>query len=124
MVAMAAVAQRGNLDSKAQDRQLRGGLLALAGALVVALLLVKSGAPPVYRAIAFVPFFFAVYGLLASFHRVCGFTAIAGRRMSEDGVEKVADRLELSAHRRSGMRVIVYSAAIAGLATALFAVAN
>jgi uncharacterized membrane protein YecN with MAPEG domain len=99
MVAMAAVAHRGNLDSNAQDRQLRVGLVALAGALVVALLLV-------------------------TFYRVCGFTAIAGRRMTADGVEKVADRAELSAQRRSGFRVIVLSVACAALATALFVVAS
>jgi uncharacterized membrane protein YecN with MAPEG domain len=124
MVAMGAVAHRGNLDSNAQDRQLRVGLVALAVALVVTLLLVKSGAPPVVRAAAFLPFFFAAYGVLAAFYRVCGFTAIAGRRMTADGVEKVADRAELSAQRRSGLRVIVLSVACAALATALFVVAS
>ena len=124
MVAMAVVAQRGNLDVNAQERQLRVGLVALAGALVVALLLVNSGAAPVVRGVAFLPFFFAVYGLLAAFYRVCGFTAIAGRRMTADGVEKVADRAELAAQRRSGLRVIILSVVFATFATSLFVVAT
>ena len=124
MLAMAAVAHRGNLDPNAQDQQLRVGLVALAGALVVALLLVQSGAAPVVRAAAFLPFFFAAYGVLAAFYRVCAFTALAGRRMTADGAEKVADRTELSAQRRAGVRVLVLSVALAALATALFIVAS
>jgi hypothetical protein len=121
---MAAVALRGNLDSTAQDRQLRIGLVSLAGALVFALLLAQSGAAPAYRAIGFVPFFFAANGVLAALYRVCGFTAIAGRRMTADGAEVVADRAELSAQRHAGARVLVLSTALAALATSLFVVAN
>jgi hypothetical protein len=121
---MAAVAQRGNLDSTSQDRQMRIGLVALAAALVFALLLAKSGAAPAYRAVAFLPFFFAANGVLAALYRVCGFTAMAGRRLTPNGTEVVADRAELSAQRREGVRVIVLSVVLAGLATSLFAVAS
>lgn len=121
---MAAVAQRGNLDAAAQDQQMRIGLLALAGALVVAILLAKSGASPAYRALAFLPFFFAANGVLAALYRVCGFTAMAGRRLTADGAEVVADRAELTGQRRAGLRVIVLSAALAALATSLFVIAS
>ncbi len=103
---------------------MRLGLVALAGALVVALILAQSGVSPAYRALAFVPFFFAANGVLAALYRVCGFTAMAGRRMTADGVEIVADRAELSAQRRSGLRVIVLSVLLAAVATALFMVAS
>ena len=121
---MAAVAQRGNLDGAAQDRQMRMGLFALAGALVVALLLAQSGASPAYRALGFLPFFFAANGVLAALYRVCGFTAIAGRRMTADGTEVVADRAELSAQRRTGLRVLFLSVVLAATATTLFVVAT
>ena len=103
---------------------MRVGLVALAGALIVALFLAQSGAAPAYRALAFLPFFVAANGVLAALYRVCGFTAIAGHRMTADGVEVVADREELAAQRRSGMRVLVLSVALAALATALFIVAT
>lgn len=121
---MAAVAQRGNLDEAAQDRQMRIGLFALAGALVFALLLAQSGAAPAYRALGFLPFFFAANGVLAALYRVCGFTAIAGRRMTADGTEVVADRSELSAQRRTGLRVLVLSVVLAATATTLFVIAS
>jgi hypothetical protein len=124
MVAMAAVAQRGNLDTRSQDQQMRMGLVALAGALVFAVFLMRTGAPPTYRALGFVPFFFAVNGFLAALYRVCGFTAIAGRRMTADGAEVVADRAELAAQRRTGLRVLVLSVVLSALATSLLMVAN
>jgi len=37
---------------------MRIGLVALAGALVFALFLMRTGASPTYRALGFVPFFF------------------------------------------------------------------
>lgn len=103
---------------------MRLGLLALAGALVFALLLGRSGASPAYRALGFLPFFFAANGVLAALYRVCGFTALAGRRLTPDGAEVVADRAELAAQRRAGLRVIVLSVVLAALATSLFMVAS
>ena len=103
---------------------MRIGLVALAGALVFALLLMKTGAPPTYRALGFVPFFFAVNGFLAALYRVCGFTALAGRRMTRDGAEVVADRAELASQRRIGVRVLALSVVLSALATSLFVFAS
>jgi hypothetical protein len=103
---------------------MRIGLVALAGALVFALLLVRSGASPAYRALGFIPFFFAVNGFLAALYRVCGFTALAGRRLTADGAEVVADRAELAGQRRTGLRVLGLSVALAALATSLFVLAT
>ena len=99
---------------------MRIGLVALSGALIFALFLMKTGVSPSYRALAFVPFFFAANGFIAGLYRVCGFTALAGRRMTTDGAEVVADRVELAGQRRTGLRVIVLSVALAALATSLF----
>lgn len=124
MVAMAAAAQRGNLDARAQDNQLRVGLVALAMALVVTALLARFEGASVYRWLMFLPFFVAANGVLAAFYRTCGITAFAGRRMTVEGAEVVADRTELSAQRRIGLRVLGMSVALAWLATALFVTAS
>ncbi len=124
MVAMAAAAQRGNLDARAQDNQLRVGLVALAMALVVTALLARFEGASAYRWLIFLPFFVAANGVLAAFYRTCGITAFAGRRMTAEGAEVVADRTELSAQRRIGLRVLGMSVALAGLATALFVTAS
>jgi hypothetical protein len=121
---MAAVAQRGNLDSSAKDSQMRVGLVALAAAMLAAVLLAQSGAAAGVRALSFVPFFVASYGILSALYGVCGFTALAGRRITTEGTERVADRFELTCQRRSGMRVLVLSAAFAALATGLFVAAS
>ena len=117
---MATVAPRGNLDQSAQSAQMRIGLVALAVALGVAIFFAHSGGAAGYRALAFVPFFVAGYGVLSAFYGVCGFTALAGRRMTAEGSELVADRSELSRQRMYGLRVIVMSVLLAGVATALF----
>jgi len=121
---MAAAAQRGNLDARAQDNQLRVGLVALAMALVVTALLARFEGASAYRWLIFLPFFVAANGVLAAFYRTCGITAFAGRRMTAEGAEVVADRTELSAQRRIGLRVLGMSVALAGLATALFVTAS
>jgi hypothetical protein len=121
---MAAVIPRGNLESRAQDIQMRVGLVALAISLVVGTLLARSGVAMGYRALAFVPFFVASYGLLAALYRTCGMTALAGRRITSDGTEPVADREELAALRSKGMRVMLGSALLAATATSLLAIAS
>ena len=121
---MAAVAPRGNLDTTAQETQMRAGLIALAAALVLAVLLTRSGVAPGYRVVAFLPFFVAAYGVLSALYSVCGFTAFAGCRMTSEGTERVACRIELSTQRRCGMRVIMMSLGLATLATSFFALAS
>jgi hypothetical protein len=121
---MAALAQRGNLDSRSQESQLRVGLVALAMALVLAAFLARTDAATLYRALVFGPFLVATYGLLAAFYGTCGLTAIAGRRITADGSERVADRTELCAQRRVGARVLGASVALAAIAPTLFVLAS
>ena len=103
---------------------MRGGLFALAAALVVAVVLAQSGVAPGYRSLAFVPFAASAYGVLSSLYGVCGISALAGRRITTEGAERIASRVELSAQRRSGLRVIAMSLALAGIATTLFVLAS
>ncbi|CAN5920752.1 hypothetical protein BH11MYX4_BH11MYX4_23580 [soil metagenome] len=103
---------------------MRTGLVALAMALAFAAFLTRSDGAHLYRWFAFLPFFVAANGVLAAFYRTCGFTAAAGRRMTPEGAEPVADRDELAEQRRVGMRVLGSSAALAAVATALFVTAS
>lgn len=103
---------------------MRAGIFALAAALVVAIVLARTGAEPGYRALAFLPFFVAAHGVLGSLYGVCGFTALAGRRMTEAGAERVCDFAELSEQRKSGLRVAAMSMTLAAIATTLFVIAN
>lgn len=121
---MQVVTPRGNLDSAAQDTQLRSGLVALATALLVAAVLGGSGAAPVYRVFVFLPFFVAAYGVLAALYGTCGITALAGRRITCQGSERVADRCERSELRTSGMKVLSGSFLLASAATVLFVTAS
>jgi hypothetical protein len=121
---MAAVIERGNLESRAQDTQLRVGLVALAVSLVVGNLLVNGAVASGYRLLAFVPFFVAAYGVLAALYQTCGITAIMGRRITSEGSEPVADRAELAKHRARGMRVLLGSTLLAAVATSLLFLAS
>jgi hypothetical protein len=117
---MAVVAPRGNLDSRAQGAQMRVGLFALAIALGAVVMLAHSGAAPGYRSLAFAPFLVAAYGVLSALYGTCGMTAIAGRRITSEGTERIADRDELASQRKTGARVLAISIALSAVATALF----
>lgn len=124
MVSMAAVAPRGNLDARAQDNQLRVGLVALAMALALTAFLARTDGASAYRWVVALPFFVAINGVLAGFYRTCGLTAFAGHRMTASGAEVVADRHELAAQRRTGLQVMGMSVALAVAATVLFVTAS
>ena len=121
---MVAVSQRGNLDARSQQGQLRVGLVALGMALVAAAFLARSDAAMFYRAFVFVPFFVAAYGVLAAFYETCSLTAARGCRVTCDGVEPVADCAELAGQRKTSRRVLSMSGALAAIATVLFVIAS
>ncbi len=124
MVPMAAVGPTGNLGSRAQDNQLRVGLVALAMALALTAFLARTDGGSAYRWLVAFPFFVAINGVLAGFYKTCGVTAFAGRRITASGVEVVADRHELAALRRTGLKVLGMSVALAAAAAALFVTAS
>lgn len=121
---MQVVSPRGNLDAAAQDTQLRAGLVALAMSLVVAAALGGSGTSPGLRALVFLPFFVAAYGVLAALYGTCGVSAIAGRRITCQGSERIADCGERSVQRARGLKVMGVSFLLAASATALFVAAS
>ena len=120
---MHAASPRGNLSTAAQDTQLRAGLIALATAIAVAAGLGHIGASPGYRAVVFVPFFVAAYGVLAALYGTCGISAIAGMRITCQGTERIADRSERNVLRAKGMKVLSASLVVAVIGTVLFVTA-
>lgn len=53
----------GNLGQIQQDQRLRLGVVAVALGILLAVLLIKLGAPPAMRLALFVPFFFGSAGV-------------------------------------------------------------
>jgi len=113
-----------NLDAATQEKELRLGLVALVVALTSAALLSRSGAPAGYRALVFVPFCVAAYGVLAGLFATCGVTALAGCRITPQGREPIADRADLEATRAHGVKVLLSSAVAAAITTGLFVIAR
>ncbi len=113
-----------NLDTRAQNFQLRLGVVMIALSLGVAVALVRAEVGTAYRLLVALPMYFGTYAVYAGLTKTCGFTALRGLRMTASGPAPVADKAELAAQRRRGLRVIASSAAVAGLATLLLAVAH
>jgi hypothetical protein len=60
----------GNLSDDHQTRRLRGGVLAFGVALVIAVAMLKLGAPTPARLLLFVPFLAACFGLFQGLHGI------------------------------------------------------
>jgi hypothetical protein len=114
----------GNLDARAQNTQLRVGVVMIAAALAAGVLLLGLGAPPAYRSFLAFPLFLGTYGVYAGLTRTCGITALRGLRLTESGPSPVADKAERRAFRRRGWQVICGSATIAATATLLLVLAR
>jgi hypothetical protein len=118
-MAMSPDLARTNLESTAQDTNMRIGLVALGVSLVASVLLLNAGAGAACRSLTFVPFLLAAYGIMAALFCTCGFTALAGMRRTNAGPERIADPVERSNVRARGLRVILGSVVIAAVATGL-----
>lgn len=114
----------GNLGDRAQNKRLRLGLLGLGPALVLAVLLVHWGVPPLLRAgILFIPFFFAAFGALQGLFRTCTYAASQDVRVTDVGEEKLLESGDRQRIRRDGRAVMVGSLLTASMATLLCVVA-
>jgi len=107
-----------NLGDQGQNARLRLSLIALVVALALSVGLVESDAPPVLRAILFVPFFIAAFGAYQGLFRTCSFAARHGMCVTDQGAESVGDAAERDRLRRDGRKVVLSSFATALVATA------
>lgn len=114
----------GNLGDRAQNRRLRLGLVVLGPALVLAVLLVHWGVPPLVRAgVLFIPFFIAAYGAFQGLFRTCTYAASQDVRVTDGGEEKLLETRDRERIRRDGRAVMVGSLLTASMATLLCVVA-
>jgi hypothetical protein len=112
-----------NLQDHGQNSRLRMGIVALTVALGAAVLVVQADLPRLWRALLFVPFFFAAFGAWQGLYRTCPGMVMKGARETQEGDEvRVADPEQTRGARRLAARVMLGSVVTAACATALVAV--
>jgi hypothetical protein len=114
----------GNLGRRAQDVQIRLGLVFLGLALVGDFVLDRTGLPSGLHFALAPLFFLGTYGLAAGLTCTCGFTALAGRRLTNSGPERIANRAELGGARRQGMVIVASSGLLAIAGSLLLLIAH
>ncbi|HEU4404226.1 MAG TPA: hypothetical protein VFS43_02885 [Polyangiaceae bacterium] len=116
---MAVPYQASNLDEVVQSRMLRFGVAMSLVALGLSTILLETGASTFPRALLFVPFWLAAYGVLSSLFRTCAFAALGASRLASCGRQPIACREGVTAVRRRGFGVFLASVAVAALMTGL-----
>ena len=100
------------------------GLVGLAVAFVLGVVLVAIDAPPLARAIVVLPLWGAIVSLEQARRKFCAGFARAGIRsvMGSDATESVGDPADLAADRAAARTMVAYCGAIALACTAIFVV--
>ena len=98
---------------------MRGGVALFAAALATAVFLVRSGLPPVYRGVAFLPFAFGSLMFFQAVFKTCVFRALRGQRETRLGVEQVLDPEQAKTHLARARAVVFCTVAAAGAATGM-----
>ncbi|MEZ4222891.1 MAG: hypothetical protein R3B13_18255 [Polyangiaceae bacterium] len=110
----------GNLSPACRAKGLRHGVYILGFALAAAVTMRELGAPPLWRALLFLPFFMALVGMARGLIGICAFLALKGQRETDDGVEPVAAREERARLAITGRNALLWSSLIALALTAAF----
>jgi hypothetical protein len=111
----------GNLCPRAQVGMLRGSALTMAIALGATVVLVEAGVGMPWRLGVVVLFLAAFLQLFEAFSATCVFRAAAGKRVTSQGSERIANPSELVRIRRRARGVFAASLASAVAATGLLA---
>lgn len=111
-----------NLGEAPRDFRLRVGATSFALGLVLAVAMLKLGAPPALRLLLAVPFFLGANFLYQGLFRTCVGLAAQGMRDNGGGPTPIVDRDELARVRKSAMIVMGWSIVSAALGTALFVI--
>lgn len=111
-----------NLGKAAQTGRLRGGVLAFAVALSLALGFAHIRAERPLRAILFLPFFIAAWGIAQGLTGADPLLAARGLRDMGDGHEPIADTAELARVRAAGRIVNWIALGAAAALTALLVI--
>jgi hypothetical protein len=109
-----------NLTDVNVARRLRVGIVSLAIGLGCAELLKLMDASPIVRVLLFVPFFISANAFFQAMYMNCGYSALAGRRHTAHGTERIADSRERRAVRARGIWQIALAFVGAAALTASF----
>jgi hypothetical protein len=109
-----------NLETGGQNSRLRVAIFALALALTLALGLEYVGAAKQWRALLFVPFFFALFGVTQGMYRTCPGLAARGVREVCGVEEPIANAVELKRTRQLARKVVIMTTVGAVAATMVF----
>ena len=110
-----------NLADRAQLTQRRLGVAAVFLGLGAAIAMQRASMSGAFRVVLLPLFVVGSYGLFAGVAKTCALTAFRGFRITECGLEPIADRRELAGVRKRGMRVVLTSIVVSILAVALLA---
>jgi len=113
-----------NVSAKRSEKSMRAGMVSLAVALGLSVLLHELAVPAGYRAVLFFPFAVAALGTIKGLFGVCSYNAARGRREMDDGTEEILDpdaRRKLAVR---GQQLAAAAFAAAGVLTALFVFAG
>jgi hypothetical protein len=111
----------GNLCPRAQLGMLRGAAVTMAIALAATVVLVETEVGLPWRFGVVVLFLAAFLQLFQAFMGTCVFRAAAGKRVTNQGSEPIANPAELGRIRRRARGIFAASLASALLATGLVA---
>jgi hypothetical protein len=109
-----------NLTDANVTRRLRLGIATLAIGLICAEALKAANAGPVLRLLLFIPFFISANAFVQAMYMNCGYSALAGRRHTAHGTERIADKGELRSVRVLGLWQIALAFVCASALTATF----
>jgi hypothetical protein len=105
-------------------RRRRFGIVGIAAAIVLAVVLVAVGAPAIARGLVLFPLWGGIVSLEQARRHFCAGFAYAGIHSAEgsEAREAVADRDDLARDRATARWMVVYSGAIAAVITVAFVV--
>jgi hypothetical protein len=108
-----------NIGVRQRRRRLIVGLAMAAVSIAAASWLLTSGAPRSWRIVVFVPVLVAALGFLQARANTCVALAARGLRDMDDGMETIADPVELQQVKAQARQVNVQAAVISAVITAM-----
>lgn len=109
-----------NIGPREHARRLRIGVAMFIVAIVMAVLLMTTGAARIWRATVFLPLLIGAFGVLQVRAHTCVALAARGLRNMDAGDEPIADASELRAVKAQARRVNIQAMALAATLTAAF----
>jgi hypothetical protein len=108
-----------NIGPAERRKRLRFGFLLLGIGVVLAAVLLSTGAARAWRLVVLLPLWSAAVGFVQVRDKTCVRLAAQNQRNMDDGPQTITDPAELAQVRRQARRVHIQSFVLAAAATAL-----